>query len=52
MAKGDTFRNGEGLRCWAFNHHEVLTVVRRDIAGYGVDRYIVRDSSGRHGYAY
>lgn len=52
MTAGESFRNGEGLRSVTFNHREVLTIVRRDFMSYGVDRYIVRDSRGRHGYAY
>lgn len=53
MTTGQTFVNGVGpVRARNFGWHETLTVVRRDYAGYGVERYIVRDRYGRLGYAY
>ncbi|AAN01842.1 hypothetical protein SEA_SOYO_90 [Mycobacterium phage SoYo] len=52
MAKGQTFQNGQGLHSHGFNWAETLTVVRKDPMSYGVERYLVRDRYGRHGYAY
>ncbi|QWY79630.1 hypothetical protein SEA_SCOUT_89 [Mycobacterium phage Scout] len=53
MSAGQSFRNGvDGKHSHSFNWGERLTVVRRDCQSYGVDRYLVKDSTGRHGWAY
>lgn len=52
MTTGQTFINGQAVTAHGFNWAEQLTVVRLDAQSYGVDRYIVRDRHGRHGYAY
>lgn len=52
MSAGSTFVNGDTLHSVTFNWHEVLTVVRRDVQSYGVARFVVRNTAGRHGYAY
>ena len=53
MTAGQTFVNGsERLHSRSFGWNEVLTVVRKDNQSYGVERYVVRDKYGRHGFAY
>lgn len=52
MSAGQAFANGDALHSVTFNWHERLTIVRRDVQSYGVDRYVVRNAAGRHGYAY
>lgn len=52
MGKGNSFRNGvDGLKSHGFAWGEELTVVRKDCHSYGVDRYLVRNRHGRHGWA-
>ncbi|AIS73762.1 hypothetical protein SEA_PANAMAXUS_85 [Mycobacterium phage Panamaxus] len=53
MSNGQSFRNGvDGLHSTGFNWAERLVVIRRDPQSYGVERYLVRNVNGRHGYAY
>lgn len=51
MLPGVSFENGKEL--WSHEHRfgETLFVVRRD-RGYAVDRFLVKDQRGRHGYAF
>jgi hypothetical protein len=55
LTAGATFANNDsaaGLHAQAFAWDATLTIVRRDPQSYGVARYVVRDSNGRHGYAF
>lgn len=54
MTAGQTFIVGTpGFpRVNGANWGEQVTVVRLDPQSYGVKRYLVRDSHGRHAYAY
>lgn len=53
MSPQQSFQNGiDGVSSVGFNRGETLTVVRKDCRGYGVERYLVSDRYGRHGYAY
>lgn len=50
---GETFTNGTGaLHAPTMDWSVTLTVVRHCDGAYGTDRYTVRDSRGRHGYAF
>lgn len=51
LIPGSLIVNGNGLHSSQFNWQESLTIVRLT-TGYGVTRYVVSDSRGRHGYAY
>lgn len=53
MHKGQSILNGiDGIGSSQFNYGERLTIVRRDNQSYGVERFVVKDRHGRHGYAY
>lgn len=53
LTSGTALPNGtSGVYARAMNWGETITILRRDVQCYGVDRWLVADSHGRHGWAH